>query len=56
MFTLFGCLFFHAKVLFLIFIILEISGVIQGLFGSLTSLDLSCFIGACLSTNPFSLK
>ena len=55
MFSLFGCLFFRAKVLFLIFIILEISGVIQGLFVNFTSLGVSCFIGACLSTHPFSL-
>ena len=46
MFTLFGCLFFLAKVLFQIFIILEIAGVIESLFVNLTSLCVNCFIGA----------
>ena len=56
MIPLLGCLFFLAKILFLIFIILEIAGVIQGLFAILTSLGVSCFKGACLSTHPCSLK
>ena len=46
---------FFSNSIFLIFIILDNSAVIHGLTLSLMSLQLSFFIGACLSTQPSSL-